>query len=520
MAPSNNAYAQEVPYTFGYCDELNPLRAKLPLLNAGLEFPAICNACELGFGQGVSINVHAASSPVAWYGTDANPLHAAFARQLADDARTRPLLLSQPFSEFCRCDALPDFEFIGLHGIWSWISDEDRATVVDFVRRKLKPGGILYVSYNTQPGWSAIMPVRELMQGHFMAGAEADPSVQSTTVRMRAAIAFVQNVLAAQPGYAIVNPSVTERVRGLSDKNLNYIAHEYFSRDWHPTSFFQVASALGPAGLAYGGSADYRDHVDEINLQPMQRTLLAGIDDIRLRETARDLCMNRSFRRDYWVKEPRRLSEEERHKVLSEHRVMLALPKESVALRVRGALGEIALSEALYRPILHTLSEGRVTTLGQITADVRPLGFAFEQVVAAVMLLVGAGVLLSAQEDPPIRLAQPAADRLNAIVCERAYDGDTLQFLASPVSGSGVFMPRLAQLFLLAARRGLSQPRQWAEFAHTALGEPTAANGEKDSATDPLPSVSDILEKAKRFAETHLPMLRALGIDECHRLEG
>jgi len=34
---------------------------------------------------------------------------------------------------------LPDFDFIGMHGIWSWISEEDRALIVEFIRRKLKP---------------------------------------------------------------------------------------------------------------------------------------------------------------------------------------------------------------------------------------------------------------------------------------------------------------------------------------------------------------------------------------------
>jgi len=44
---------------------------------------------------------------------------------------------------------LPDFDYIGLHGIWSWISDENRQVIVDFIRKKLKVGGVLYISYNT-----------------------------------------------------------------------------------------------------------------------------------------------------------------------------------------------------------------------------------------------------------------------------------------------------------------------------------------------------------------------------------
>src|SRR5262249_13088448 len=162
--------------------------------------PVIRHACELGFGFGVSANIHAAGSAVQWYGVDADPRHATFAQQLADDAQTPARLFSGRFAEFCRRDDLPDFEFIGLHGVWSWISDEDRATITEFIDRKLKPGGVLYISYNTQPGWAAMMPVRELMHGHFMAnrphptGGGGAPDEQHVTGRIEAAVAFARQV--------------------------------------------------------------------------------------------------------------------------------------------------------------------------------------------------------------------------------------------------------------------------------------------------------------------------------------
>jgi len=524
-------YDNEMAYTHGYCDELNPLRARLPLLRAGFDFPVIHNACELGFGFGVSANLHAAGSTVQWYGVDADPRHAAFAQQLAHDAQTQAHLLSGRFAEFCRRDDLPDFEFIGLHGVWSWIPDEDRATVAAFIARKLKPGGVLYISYNTQPGWSAMMPVRELMHGHFMAsrrhrtgGNEPherdepdEPDEHHTTERIRAAIAFAQKVVAARPGYAQVNPAIVERVNGLSEENPRYLAHEYFARNWHPTSFLQVAEALESSGLSYLASADYRNHVDSINLLAAQRDLLAGIDDLALREAARDLCMNRSFRRDYWVKQPRALEASERLAALRAHRVMLSAPQWAVSLKVRGGLGETALPEAVYRPILQAMADCRVTTLGTIEREVSKAGITLEQVVEAVTLLIGAGPVLNAQDEAQIQLAQISAGRLNAVVCERAYGSHALQFLVSPVSGSGVTIPHVAQLFLLAAMRGFKEPRQWAEFAHTVLSGMAEGNGAADVPTPPTPPMPpdhDLLEKAVRFADVYVPVLKKLRMGE------
>jgi SAM-dependent methyltransferase len=509
----DTGYVDEIAYTFGYCDELNPQRLRLPLLHAGLALPAVRTACELGFGHGVSANIHAAGSATRWYGTDFNASHANFARRLAGSAESQAQLSGERFSEFCRRDDLPDFDFIGMHGIWSWISEENRALIVEFIRRKLKAGGVLYLSYNTQPGWTAMLPVRELMHRHFQVGAVSEPhngaiAEERMQTRIRAAVDFAQAVFATQPGYALVNPLLAERVDALSRENPKYLAHEYFNRDWHPMSFVQVASSLVAAGLTYGGSADYRDHIDEINFNLAQRALLADIADTGLREAVRDFCVNRSLRRDYWVKAPRTLSDDEREATLRAHRVILALPRSSVVLKVRGSLGETMLPEALYGPILDALSSYRPATLQDIESSVGGRGITLVQIVNAVTLLVGIGVLLNAQDDAEISAARPSAEKLNAAICEQARRHDEVQFLVSPVSGSGVFMPRVPQLFLLARLHHLQQPAQWAEFAEAAL----RAAFQSTQATTGLPSRADLIAKANLFAQIHLPILQALGI--------
>src|ERR1700704_1755901 len=154
-----DGYVADIGYTFGYYTELNPLRARLALLTAGLSVPEFGTACELGFGQGVSINLHAAASSTVWHGTDFNPTQVGFARELASAAGTNVNLCDEAFADFAHRKDLPDFDYIGIHGIWSWISDENRAVIVDFIRRKLKVRGVLYISYNTLPGWAAFAPI-------------------------------------------------------------------------------------------------------------------------------------------------------------------------------------------------------------------------------------------------------------------------------------------------------------------------------------------------------------------------
>ncbi|RAI18286.1 class I SAM-dependent methyltransferase, partial [Rhodoblastus acidophilus] len=163
MSDWTAGYVADIGYTYGYYAELNPVQAQLALLNQGLVCPQIGAACELGFGQGLSANIHAAAGPARWHGADFNPSQAGFAQELAAASGSGAALYDDAFADFANRPDLPDFDYICLHGIWSWISDENRQVIVDFVRKKLKVGGVLYISYNTLPGWAAFAPMRHLM---------------------------------------------------------------------------------------------------------------------------------------------------------------------------------------------------------------------------------------------------------------------------------------------------------------------------------------------------------------------
>jgi hypothetical protein len=147
MSDWTAGYVADIGYIYGYYPELNPLRVRLAFLNAGLVAPEIGAACELGFGQGLSANLHAAGSMLQWHGTDFNPSQAAFAQELASASGSSAQLLDEGFDVFCNRVDLPEFDYIGLHGIWSWISNENRAVIVDFIRKKLKVGGVLVYAY-------------------------------------------------------------------------------------------------------------------------------------------------------------------------------------------------------------------------------------------------------------------------------------------------------------------------------------------------------------------------------------
>ena len=152
----------------------------------------------------------------------------------------------------------------------------------------------------------------------------------------------------------------------MKEQNRNYLAHEYFNRDWHPMSFAAMAEWLTSAKLNYACSAHLLDHVDAVNLSAEQQQFLQTLPDPMFRQTVRDFMVNQQFRRDYWVKGARLLNLLDKTEQLRTHRVILVAPRNGVELKVTGSIGEATLNEGVYLPILDVLADYKPRTLNQI----------------------------------------------------------------------------------------------------------------------------------------------------------
>lgn len=510
MSDWTAGYMTDIDYVYSYNTELNPLRARFAFLAAGLCPPQVGTACELGFGQGLSATIHAAASNVPWAGTDFNPAQAGFAESLVAASGADARLYDDTFADFSERTDLPDFDYIGLHGIWSWVSDENRRVMVDFVRRKLKVGGVLYIGYNSLPGWAAFAPMRHLLNEHVEILGSKDGGVIG---RVDGALDFASRLMATQPLYAVANPQVEGRVERLKGMNRQYLAHEYFDRDWHPMHFSTMAAWLSPAKLQYACSAHYLDHIDTINLSVEQQGFLDEIADPGFRQTVRDFMVNRQFRKDYWVKGARRIDSLEQAELIRALRFVLVTPRAEVGLAVSGNRGEVTMQEGFYGPILDSLAGHEIKSLAQIEQDVRDAGIGLPQVIQALMLLCGSGHVVPAQDEAQIDAARPRTDKLNRHLMLKARGNGEIGYLASPVSGGGVSVNRFQQLFLLAIEQNGRTPEDIARFVWPFLAA-QGLNLLKDGRVlgTAEENLAELGAQAGEFMEKRLPILRALGI--------
>jgi SAM-dependent methyltransferase len=509
MSDWTSGYVADIGYTFGYYQELNPLRVKLAFLNSGLVCPEFGTACELGFGQGMSANIHAAASLCSWHGTDFNPEQASFAQELASASGANVQLYDESFAQFAQRD-LPEFDYIGLHGIWSWISDENRQIIVAFIKRRLKVGGVLYISYNTLPGWGTFMPMRHLMVEHAQVMGSQGAGILS---RIDGALSFTDKLLATNPIYARVNTPVKDKVEQIKKLNKSYVAHEYFNRDWHPMHFNDMAKWLEPAKISFACSAGYLDHIDSVNLSAEQRELLGEINDVTFKESVRDFMVNQQFRRDYWVKGARRMTALEQAEGIRKLKFVLISHRASVSLKVTGALGEANLNESVYTPLMDLMADHKIRSFEQIETALKSNGIDFAKLVQAVLVLAGTSTFALVQDEQAITKVKRQTDKLNSYFINRSRGSNELAYLATPVTGGAISVGRFQQLFVLALQQGLKKPTELASFVEGILraqGQKIVKEGKTLETREEM--LAELENMANDFANKLLPILKALQI--------
>jgi SAM-dependent methyltransferase len=504
-----SGYVAEVGYTHGFYRELTPAILQFSALTKGLVAPwkvSPLTYCELGCGQGFSANLLAAANPgMQYYATDFNPSQIISARRLAEQAETKNVhFFNDSFAEFAARDDLPQFDIISLHGIYSWIALEHRKTIVAFIDKHLKPGGLVYISYNCLPGWAGPSPLRQLMR---MAGQQ---TAGSMVHKIDSALALIEKIQGAGARYFATVPGIAERIEKIKGQDRNYLAHEYMNADWTLFYHADVASELSSARLSYTGSAHLMDHVDAVNLTTEQQNILKDTNDPIIRETLRDYMINQQFRRDIFSRGKINLTVLEAREAWLNNRFVLSTPRADVSLKIVGSMGEANLQPEVYLPLLDVLAEANgPISLRKLTAIPTVAELGWGRLQQAILVLVGAGYVqpcpMDTKNDGKRRERVRA---FNQVVINRARYSADLQFLASPATGGGISVDRFQQLFILAMNHK-ADPAQFTWQVLNEQGQRLLKDGKTlESAEDNLAELQVRVE----FFEKRLPTLKNLGL--------
>jgi hypothetical protein len=227
----------------------------------------------------------------------------------------------------------------------------------------------------------------------------------------------------------------------------------------------------------------------------------------------RDYVVNQQFRRDYWVKGPRRLSAVAQVEHWSNLKVLLITPRQDVDLKAIGSLGEAKLNDDVYKPVLDLLADHKPKTVGQLEAA---LGKALNrsQLWQAITILAGKNDLMLVQDEQNQSKAKAGTEKLNRHLVSRACSYAEVDYLASPVCGGGIAVPRLSQLFIQSRLTGGKTAEAAAKFAWQVIsGQGQQVIREGKALVSAEDNLAELNRLAVEFTEKRRPVLKALGIE-------
>ena len=508
MPDWSDGYITNIDYTSGFYSGLAPLAQNFALLYRGYAGPQLADGftyCELGCGHGFTTALLAAANPAgAFWGIDFNPSHISQAEQLKQAASVPNVtFLELSFAESLTAD-LPKFDFISLHGVWSWISADNRRAILDFIYAKLKPGGVVYISYNALPGWSAAAPLRQLLVERQR--GQGGPTPDSVS----AALSFAGRVRDANAGYFLANATAGRRLDGMASMSKSYLAHEYFNAHWSASYHSEVVAELAAAKLAFAAPSGLSEQMDAFLLTPPARELLKEVTDPIASETIRDYFLNTQFRRDLFVRGARQLSESERNERLLQTRLVLTRPPPQFPFKVAVPVGEVTIDANPAKAVFEALAEGP-RTLGEILKDAAVAGSDGGNVAfKAVSVLLAGGAILPALGPEQEDIRRERVARFNQAMLTRFGSERQEHTLASPVLGTGMAVSPVDQVLLVHAAGEKTPPidnliKEMAARHRTFMKDGKPASPEEGKA--------ELKAALTGFRHERLPIYRRLGIN-------
>lgn len=445
----SEGYVTDIGYTRGYYRELSAAQQAFVLSATGhepIDLQAPFVKVELGCGYGVSLLMEAAVYPHAkFYGVDFNPDHITWAKRIAALAGLENIqFLETSFADLLT-SPIPEADFVGLHGVWSWISEENREAIQRYLDRRLKSGGVVMVSYNALPGWTANRALRELMMRKFRS------TIGPTSDRIQQALNFAVEMRGLGALIFKQYPSLSESLDSLLKLSKHYLAHEYFNQDWHLFYHHEVAQALAESRLAFLCSGKPIENFDNLNFPQSALTVIEQVAAGE-RETLKDLFLNRMFRFDLYGRGVEKIGVlGSTDHLLNSGYILIDNPAKLAEGRVKTILGSIKLKRELFGPILDRLAVGSAAGRDFVVrVGAKPMRPA--EIAETLTLLMEVNMISPVMPEEKLDLRTTRTRRLNDALFTRTRKGEEIGFQISPITGLGHTVQSYYQFFAAAEK--------------------------------------------------------------------
>lgn len=192
------------------------------------------------------------------------------------------------------------FDYIIVHGIWSWVPDTVKDKIFSICRNNLTEHGIAYISYNVYPGWKRQEQLRDIMQ--FSSRDVLEEPLEARTRKGLDALKALAEILENDKGLG--GGGKLPAIQKILNHNFYYIAHEYmeaFNDPIYVNGFIEWANRHR---LAYIGDTDlHASFVSWMAEHTRERILALAGGDYIAKEFYSDILSDRQFRRSLLCRE-------------------------------------------------------------------------------------------------------------------------------------------------------------------------------------------------------------------------
>ena len=206
---------------------------------------------------------------------------------------------------------LGTYDYIIAHGFYSWVDEETKDNFLRLCKEHLAENGILYMSYNTYPGWHKMDSVRALLE---FANKDIDTLNHREKVRHGKTVASKLGALMLE--YDTVKnqqASFLQSLRQTLQKQDCYVGHDHLEPVNTPVYFHQCLDHMAEHGFTYLCDCDLNLSFPDVYDETLHTKLqdLAPHDPLA-REQYIDFMLNTAFRKSLFTHKgatPKRITE-------------------------------------------------------------------------------------------------------------------------------------------------------------------------------------------------------------------
>jgi methyltransferase-like protein/SAM-dependent methyltransferase len=265
----------------------------------GMQPPPVeaCRVLEIGCGTGGNIIPMSELLPhSSFLGIDISARHIAEGQAVIDALELPNITLRQLDMQDMPAD-VGQFDYIIAHGVYSWIPVEMQDTLLALCKHHLAPNGLVYMSYNTYPGWHMFGMLRDMMRYHTR-------DITDPHTRAEQASAFLDFLTDAIPDehlafrqfLAVYIDFLQRKIEQAGEQRNAFLLHDELADHNTPVYFSQFVKQATSHGLQYITETEVPSVMPDTLPPPIPQQLREMSNNLIDVEQYLDFLRGRTFR--------------------------------------------------------------------------------------------------------------------------------------------------------------------------------------------------------------------------------